>query len=388
MEQLGKAIYFDKTLSLKQNQACASCHDPAFGFSGPNPGINMAGAVYQGSVRTRFGNRRPPTAAYAAQASVLYYDATDEVWVGGNFWDGRARGERLGSPAAEQALGPFLNPVEQALPDEICVLHRIAEGSYAGLWEKVWGDDLRGLDFPAGLEKACRGEEPITYGAELREDVLHAYDQVGLAVNAFELSAEVNPFSSKFDAVMAGMAEFTEEELLGQVLFEGKGQCSACHLSEEPGALFTDYTYDNLGVPPNPLNPVYDVNPGFIDKGIGPVVNDESLRGAVKVPTLRNVALAPGGAIKSYMHNGVFKSLEQVVHFYNTRDVLRPCEPGEVAPNQAGLARMGFEPECWPAPEVADNVNEDELGDLGLTPKEEKAIVAFMKTLSDGWRGR
>ncbi|MGD2123661.1 MAG: cytochrome c peroxidase [Gemmatimonadota bacterium] len=385
MEALGEAVYFDKTLSLHRNQSCASCHDPAFGFSGPNPGVNLRGAVYMGSVKNRFGNRRPPSAAYATQSPVLHFDAGDDVWVGGNFWDGRATGETLGFPAAEQALGPFLNPVEQALPDEICVLYRIARGPYADLWEEVWAEDLRDLDFPGGLERACRREGSIEYGESLRGEVVAAYDRVGLSINAFEASAAVNAFSSKFDAVMAGEAAFTAMEALGQELFNGKGQCNLCHISEGPGALFTDYTYDNLGVPANPLNPAY---PDFVDQGIGGFLDEPGLYGAVKVPTLRNVAKAPGAAVKSYGHNGVFKSLEQIVHFYNTRDSLEKCAPGEVLPTPAGLAKMGFEPACWPAPEVPENVNVDELGDLGLTRDEEKAIVAFMETLSDGWRGR
>jgi cytochrome c peroxidase len=386
-EALGRAIYFDTKLSLRQNQACATCHAPDFGFSGPNPGVNLLGSVYMGSVKNRSGNRRPPTAAYATQSPPLFYDGADEVWVGGNFWDGRATGETLGSPAAEQALGPFLNPVEQGLPDQICVLYRIAVGPYADLWPAAWnGDDLRDLDFPSGLDKACRREGDIDYSEELRGAVLAAYDRVGLSIAAFEGSKEVNAFTSKFDAVQLGMAEFTEEEAWGQELFNGeKAMCSACHLSDGFQPLFTDYTYDNLGIPANPLNPIYDEDPGFVDNGIGVTVNDLGLYGAVKVPTLRNVAKAPGRAVKSYGHNGVFKSLEQIVHFYNTRDVLGTCASGEVLPTAGGLAMMGFEPECWPAPEVGENVNDSELGDLQLTLEEEQALVAFMKTLSDGY---
>jgi cytochrome c peroxidase len=99
--------------------------------------------------------------------------------------------------------------------------------------------------------------------------------------------------------------------------------------------------------------------------------------GKQKVPTLRNVDLRPfAGATKAYMHNGVFKSLEQVVHFYNTRDVLPRCEstPGPV-----------FGVNCWPAPEVLQTMNTDELGNLGLSRAEEAALVAFMRTLSDGY---
>jgi hypothetical protein len=189
---------------------------------------------------------------------------------------------------------------------------------------------------------------------------------------------------------MAGIVDLTEEEEWGLELFEGKGMCSACHPSEPgPGGeppLFTDFSFDNLGVPKNPDNPWYDMDEVFLDDGtpinpLGDTWVDPGLGGFLqtrpewlglagenmgkhKVPTLRNVDKRPGkGFGKAYTHNGFFKSLKDIVHFYNTRDV-----------------------EFWPPPEVAMNVNTDELGDLGLTDAEEDAIVAFMATLSDGYR--
>jgi hypothetical protein len=178
------------------------------------------------------------------------------------------------------------------------------------------------------------------------------------------------------------MTTLTSEEATGLALFEGKAMCSACHLSE-PGPsgeppLFTDFTYDNIGVPKNPENPFYSMprkwNPDgadWVDPGLGGFLKGAGYpeevydpeMGKHKVPTLRNVDLRTGETfVKSYGHDGFFKSLEEIVNFYNTRDV-----------------------EEWPAPEVAENVNTDELGNLGLTPEEEAAIVAFMKTLSDGY---
>ena len=100
--------------------------------------------------------------------------------------------------------------------------------------------------------------------------------------------------------------------------------------------------------------------------------------GKHKVPTTRNVALGPEGLVKAYGHHGYFKSLLGIVHFYNTRDVLPRC-PGAYAESEALAAS------CWPAPEVPENVNTAELGNLGLSPDEEAAIVAFLKTLSDGY---
>ncbi|MDH3426682.1 MAG: T9SS type A sorting domain-containing protein, partial [Acidimicrobiia bacterium] len=176
--------------------------------------------------------------------------------------------------------------------------------------------------------------------------------------------------------------------------------CAPCHVSHVPGPggsapLFTDFTYDNIGVPRNPENPFYDMDEVFLDDGspINPLGDDfvdfglgNFLRsrpewqhlaaendGKFKVPTLRNVDKRPGnGFPKAYMHNGVFKTLLQVVHFYNTRDVAE---------------------ENWPPPEVDVNVNREllegvPLGDLQLAEEAEFAIVAFLRTLSDGFRGR
>jgi cytochrome c peroxidase len=360
IEQLGKSLFFDK-ISEPDSMSCASCHAPRVGFTGPIAGINLHGAVYRGAVPQRFGNRKPPSAAYATLSPVFHYDSEEGLFVGGNFWDGRATGERLGNPAADQALGPFLNPVEQNNRSRQAVLEQVANSKYADLWEEVWG-------------------EPISY--DTTEDIDKNYDRIGLAIAVYEASSEVNQFSSKYDYYLAGEVELTEQEAWGLELFEGKAMCSACHPSE-PGPndeppLFTDFTYDNLGVPKNPENPFYDMdefNPegaDWIDPGLGGFLltrpewadmADENM-GKHKVPTLRNVDKRPGPAFpKAFAHNGFFKSLEEITHFYNTRDV-----------------------EDWPAPEVSENVNTDELGNLGLTAEEEAAIVAFMKTLSDGFQ--
>jgi len=213
-------------------------------------------------------------------------------------------------------------------------------------------------------------------------DVAGTYERIARSIAAYERSVEVNPFSSKYDRYLEGQAELTDEEASGLELFEGKAMCSACHISE-PGPsgeppLFTDFTYDNIGVPKNPDNPFYEMpkkwNPdgkNWIDPGLGGFLKSagydtlvyEAEWGKHKVPTLRNVDKRPyPGFVKAFGHNGFFKSLEEIVHFYNTRDV-----------------------ETWPAPEVSENVNTDELGNLGLTADEEAAIVAFMKTLTDGY---
>ena len=359
-ETLGKLIFFDENLSLNSNQSCATCHAPEAGWTGPTSFINDHGAVYEGSIPGAFGDRKPPSSAYATQSPILHVDKKG-VFVGGNFWDGRATGERLGSPAAEQALGPFLNPKEQALETPDDVVTRVCASSYASLFTAVWGAD------------ACSDKD--------------AYDYIGLSIAAYEASPEVNAFTAKYDWSMQGKAKLTQLERRGFALFQGKGKCSKCHVSEGRAPLFTDYTYDNLGIPKNPENPATIANSSWADPGLGGFLKTrtddyaayaDANMGKHKVPTLRNVGLGPEGVVKAYGHNGYFKTLEGIVHFYNTRDVKQAC-PGDYTEAQALAAN------CWPAPEVAENLNTRELGNLGLSADEEAAIVAFLKTLSDGY---
>ena len=399
VHMLGQHIFFDKRLSQNGNQACGACHAGSAGWTGPEESVNAAGAVYEGSVPGRFGSRKPPASAYATLAPVFNLDNAAE-FVGGNFWDGRATGWKRGSPAADQATAPFLNPLEQALPDAKTLVDLVCRGHYAMMFRRAWGPD------------ACR-------------DVDGAFDKIALSIAAFEGSASVSQFSSKFDAFVAGRAKLDATEQLGLSLFRGKAQCDNCHSSSATAAgpaVFTDFTYDNIGVPRNPENPFYKmdrvivdgvpINPlgeAFVDEGLGgfleqlaskddwrtyphvtePIRSKSSAElrvlaaanlGKHRVPTLRNVDRRPGlGAVKAYAHNGYFKSLDSLVHFYNTRDVLPRCA-GQAT--EAEAIAQG----CWPAPEVAADVNTAELGDLGLTKAEEEALVAFLRTLSDGFR--
>ena len=370
IEQLGEQLFFDTNLSFPEWQACAACHSPDTGFTGPLSAINAAGAVYEGAVEGRFGNRKPPSAAYATQAPVLSVDRHG-TFSGGNFWDGRATGEHLGNPAADQAQGPFLNPLEQNLPAPATVVEKVCAATYAASFEQV-------------------------FGASICDDVDRAYDAIALAIAAYEASPAVNAFSSKYDAVLAGTAKLTPAELRGLALFQGKAKCARCHPSGPRGngnepPLFTDYTFDNLGLPANASNPFYTqtaFNPlgaawkdlglgGFLAGRLDLAQHAPGTYGAQKVPTLRNVDRRPApDFVKAYGHNGFFKSLKQTVHFYNTRDVLPRCPP-----DFAGTPGDT----CWPAPEVALNVNTVELGDLKLTDADEDDVVAFLKTLSDGW---
>ncbi len=368
VEQLGKSLLFDQNLSTPRGQPCVTCHGAAVGFTGPISEVNAHGSVYPGAIARRFGNRKPPSAAYAGASPVLRFDPVAGVWIGGVFWDGHATGWTLGDPLAEQALRPFLNPLEQNNPDRKIVVQGVARSQYATLFRQVWGSE----SLPrTGVQPPL--QVPFNY------DV--AYERIGRSIAAYERSNEVNPFTSKYDFYLAGQVILTPQEALGLQLFNSRAKCVICHPSAPgPGGqppTFTDFKYHNLGVPKNSENPFYKMPPlfnpdgeNFVDTGLGgflkragfpPEVYEREM-GKQKVPTLRNVDLRPSEAFaKAYTHNGFFKSLEDIVHFYNTRDVF-----------------------FWPPPEVTDNLSAT-IGNLGLAPDEEEALVAFLKTLSDGF---
>ena len=432
LELLGKHLFFDPNLSTPPGMSCASCHDPKVGWTGPNSEINAAGAVMPGVIHTLAGNRKPPSSAYAGESPVMYYDEMTGLIFGGMFWDGRATGWTLGDPLQEQALGPFLNPVEMHNPKEIkVVVMALLRSTYADLFKRVYWEETGDV---------------ITYG-KFNVDAL--YQVIGKAIAAYERSDEVNPFDSRFDAFWraATAAGFKVEdikqsnwegykpsaagilndtELFGLAVFNDQAKCSACHVLTPSGAdknkppLFTDFSYDNIGIPKNPVNPFYTqppkINPDgelWVDQGLGgflATTMDTASDGETyaskalgnygkhKVPTLRNVAkrvkwngtewVDDPECVKAYGHNGYFKSnfqiqdgtfsftqihpLQQIMHFYNTRDV-----PGQGWPPPMPIRVP------WPDPEVADNVNTTELGNLRLTPSLGQPVLQFLSTLSD-----
>jgi cytochrome c peroxidase len=160
IELLGKSMLYDKELSVNRNQACAFCHMPETGFTGPISELNRTTGSYPGSVRTRFSNRKPQSHAYAPLSPVLHYNPGQEDLVGGNFWDMRATGRRLGNPAAEQAQGPPTNPVEMGLPDSACAVYRASKRPYRVLFERVWGQQAFAIQWPDDVEPACSRPGP------------------------------------------------------------------------------------------------------------------------------------------------------------------------------------------------------------------------------------
>jgi cytochrome c peroxidase len=415
---LGKLMLFDKHLSVNQNEACSFCHTPETGFTGPIQSLNMSTVSYPGSVRTRFSNRKPQSYMYATLAPVLHYNALQGDFVGGNFWDMRASGYRLQSPSAEQAQGPPTNPVEMGLPDSACLAYRLSKAPYRKLFEAVWGADSFAIQWPTDVEKVCAtpgppsndDQHPVRLSMADRQRADRVYDGFGLAAASYEASPEVSPFTSKYDYVQAGKEKFTSQETNGNALFRGKAGCNQCHRDGGPGEepLFTDFTASNLGVPRNQDlqyyyedrsdGSAYRANPAgqnYDDTGVGSFLRTlESDSGQLnpdsgwvglapkfdakfQVPTLRNVDMRPtADFVKAYMHNGYFKSLKEVVHFYNTRDVLPRCKAGD----------PGEKVTCWPPPEDPRNLNKKQLGNLKLTDQEEDDLVAFLKTLTDDYK--
>lgn len=363
-QELGKVLYSDLFLSLNANQSCESCH-MAPGFADPrNAAAPLTSVVSEGSVAGLFGGRNAPSSAYAAFSPFFHWDAVAGLFVGGQFWDGRE------NTLTGQAQGPFLNPVEMAMPSKASVLQALISHPFTGVNNPMAATYLAGFNAVFGVDLNA---VDITNMVE----VAAVYEMLAEAIADFEKSFELNQFTSKFDAWLAGGYVMTPQEDKGMKLFNGKGKCALCHLSAVTVApdgltvqppLFTDFTYDNLGIPVNPLlagNPTdYGLGARADIAAYDPLtlldgsIVSASNAGKFKVMTLRNIELtAP------YGHNGFFPTLKDIVHFYNT----------------AGVAGL------WPPAEVALNVNRAELGNLRLTGAQEDDIVAFMLTLSDGF---
>ncbi len=325
--EIGRSLYFDKTLSEPDGQACSVCHAPKTSFSDPDHAV-----VSEGMMDGAFVSRNSQSLAYVRYIPPLTLDSAGN-YHGGLFWDGRA------NTLEEQLAGPLFNAAEMNNPDTAAVTNAIRKADYY--------KDLLSL-----------------YG---NGDDHHVYVSACDAIAAFERSEYLSEFSSKFDFYLAGKIELHQHEKKGFDLFQGKAGCIKCHsmTPESDGRiLFTDYSYHNIGVPKNPNNPFYTTSPhlnkngtSFIDLGLGITTHDSRQNGKFRVPTLRNVQYTG-----PYFHNGYFKTLHEVVHFLNTRD------HGD-----------------YEAPEVKSNVAHQFTGSLQLTAEEEDAIVAFLLTLSDGF---
>jgi cytochrome c peroxidase len=452
VEILGKLMNFDKNISPNENSACASCHMPYAGFSGPIPSVNLTMIAYPGSAHFRAGKRTAQRYTYASYFPPLQYDAVQAAFFGGNFWDSRATGYLIRNPSAEQSQFPPVDPLEMGNPDTACITYKLSLAAYKPLFEEIWGAGSFDINWPSNTAQICAtpngaaslggSTTPVALSASDRTRSNADYDHWAQSLNAFEHSLSVSPFTSKFDAYLKGTYTLTADEQAGYNLFRGKGNCNSCHLdgrstaptpqppdgtapnAEDTGVaanttpVFTCFGSANLGLPKNPRDSFYyettpdsygfTPNPegyAYTDYGLGTFLRsgfgsapspNSSWRqyasvsdGQMQTSTARDVALtppqcptteAPGPYFqKEFFHNGYIKSLKQLVHFYNTRDVYPfPVESGNCP---AGTVEKV---NCWPEPEVPQN-RDMTVGSLGLTDQEENQIVIFLKTLNDGY---
>ena len=444
VETLGELMNYDQNISPNKNQACSFCHMPYAAFSGPIPSVNLTMIAYPGTVHYRAGKRTAPRYTYSPFFPVLQYNQVQGLFFGGNFFDSRSTGYLLRNPDAEQAQHPPVDTAEMGFPDTACIAFRLSQAEYRPLFEQVWGKGSFDIKFPPETERICStpggaaifggSATPIPLTPEDRTRANIVFDHWGQSIDAYEQSLQVSAFSSKFDAFLKGSYKLTPDEMAGLKLFDGKGNCNSCHLDgrsttlkhgqNDTGAaasanpVFTCFGSANEGLPLNPRNAIYYqttpdsygfiANPygfGYRDLGLGAFLRSTfgsapnpnanwtqyapSTDGQMQVTTARNVAMtppqcptteAPGPYFqKEFFHNGYIKSLKQLVHFYNTRDKYKYNVTSGRCP--AGTTEKV---DCWPMPEVPNNIDMT-TGNLGLTDKEEDQIVAFLRTLTDGY---
>ena len=351
---LGKKIFADVSLSASGGQACASCHSADSAHASPNGlAVQLGGPLLE-----QQGSRSSPSVNYLSFNKAFRFEP-DGTPAGGFFWDGRA------TSLQDQAGKPFLNAVEMANASKADVIAKLSRAPYAAEFRQVFGDDI-----------LTRSDD--------------AFDRVTLALQTFQQEdTALRAFSSKYDAFLRGTSGLSDQELRGLALFNspGKGNCAACHPSAR-GAdgsfpLFTDFSFDNLGVPRNPTIALNN-DPAYYDLGLcarADMAARPDLCGAFKVPSLRNVALR-----HVYFHNGRFNTLKDVVTFYVQRDT----HPEKWYPTNGDGSVRKFDD--LPAQYHA-NVNTSEApytrrpGDAPmLSDAEVDDVIAFLKTLSDGYK--
>jgi cytochrome c peroxidase len=366
MAEIGRALFNDVALSGSGRMSCATCHDPAHAFGPPN-----ALAVQLGGKDMRQpGMRSVPSLTYiqtTPQFALHFYESEDEGDptvdggpTGGLTWDGRAGRGR------EQARLPLLSPFEMANDGEAEVVAKVRKASYAEAMRHTFGKNVF--------------DKPGT-----------AFDAVLQSLEAYEQSyKEFFPYTSKYDAYLRGRAKLSEAEARGLALFvdEAKGNCASCHHSQRGagGSLpqFTDFGMIALGLPRNPAIPA-NGDPDYYDLGLcGPLRTDlkghDEFCGLFKTPSLRNVALK-----QVFFHNGSAHSLREAVAFYVERDT----KPEKWYPRNADGSVRKYDD--LPA-KYQENVNTDppfggKPGDKpALSDAEIDDIVAFLRTLTDGYR--
>jgi cytochrome c peroxidase len=242
-------------------------------------------------------------------------------------------------------------------------------------------------------QAAYAAEFRAQFGAAIMDNAEQAFSRMAFALQAFQQEDPAfHPFDSKYDLFLAGKVKLADAELRGLALFNdpNKGNCIGCHSSARGSdgspPLFTDFTFDNLGVPRN-MKLKANADPAYFDLGLcGPdrtdlVASHPELCGAFKVPTLRNVATR-----KTFFHNGAFSNLTDVVGFYVRRDT----NPEQWYPLGADGTVQKFND--LPA-QYRANVNTTEVPynrqpgmAPALSPGEIDDVVKFLGTLTDGYQ--
>ena len=365
LEALGRKLFFDPSLSASGQMACATCHDPAHGFSPANELAVQRG----GQDRRQPGLRAVPSLTYLQAVPPFtehYYDSDDEGDAsvdngptGGLTWDGRMDRGR------DQAAIPLLSPFEMANGTAAAVVLRARQAGYDA--------DLAAI-----------------YGADILADTDKTFAALTHALEVYEQRpSDFYPYSSKYDAYLAGRAALTPQEARGLRLFEDpqKGNCASCHINRRGNdgtpPQFTDYGFIALGLPRNAAIPA-NADPAWHDLGLcGPLRADLAGRaeycGLFRTPSLRNVALR-----KSFFHNGLVHSLREAVAFYVERDT----QPEKWFPSGRDGRVHKFDD--LPA-QFLTNVNREppfggKPGDRpALSAAEIGDIVAFLGTLTDGY---
>jgi len=391
---LGVRLFHDPTLSGSGRLSCASCHDPAlaYGPAGSSPvvmgGPHVSTPGFRAVPSLRYLYRQPAftigpdiengndvVVPLTQQAQVAagharalktaltpHAAATNLVPQGGLFWDGRA------DTLEQQINGPLYNPAEMDGGTLQEVARKLASGPYAAELQQL-------------------------FGAGLLQNPGMTVDEAMFAIGRYEIEDRTfHPFTSKYDAWLQGKARLTRAELAGYLLFNdpAKGNCAACHLDQPAGdgapPLFTDHQFEALGAPRNPAIPA-NRDPNYYDLGIcGPYRTD--LRTSTQycamflTPTLRNVALR-----HVFFHNGVFRSLTQVLDFYVNRDI----HPERFYPRDAAGHVIKYDdipPQYRANVDTVDAPFNRHPGDQpALTAAEMQDVIAFLDTLTDGYTG-
>jgi cytochrome c peroxidase len=390
MARLGKDIFFDTGLSSSGKLACASCHSPDHAYGPPNDGPVMLG----GPTLTLPGARAVPSLTYLDRQSDFSIGPDDKqnetvtlaqmaavgqtaeraqktatqsaqsaaniVPQGGLFWDGRADTLQI------QASGPLLDPREMDGGSIEIVAEKLRNATYAKKFAGLFGE---GIFTNANLLVA----------------------EATFAIGRYQIEEPgFHPYTSKFDYWLEGKARLSETEMRGYRLFndQDKANCAGCHSSqvsrEGQPPLFTDTQYEALAAPRNPA--LADTkDPGYFDLGVcGPIRKDiadqTQFCGMFKTPTLRNTARR-----RTFFHNGVFQTLQQVMDFYNFRDT----NPEKVYPLGADgkVEKYNDIPVQYHGNvDVSDPPFNRHPGDVpAMTTQDETDIIAYLQTLNDGY---